>query len=99
MSSIQCFRVTIPDLASTVTIPTLGNPLVPKKIAIRNVGSGLFANAFRFNFPGDASNQYVELAAGAAYPFIIGGILGGEVMNVDGVGGSATAEVLIWEEQ
>jgi len=98
MATIACFRVTIPDAPSTITIPSLGNPNLPKKVIVRNVGTGLFANAFRFNFPGDSSSNYIELAPSTAYPHPIGGLRGGEVINTDGIGGSAQIEIVIWEE-
>lgn len=97
-ANVSAFRVTITDAPSSITVPNLGNPNTKKKVYIRNVGSGLFANPFRFNFPGDASNQYIELAASSAYPFPIGGLFGGELITTDGVNGSGTAEILIYEE-
>lgn len=94
----RTFRVTVPDVINSITIPDLGNPLALKYVSVRNVSTGLLPNAFRFNFEGDGASNYIELQPSTTNdPYVFGGIRGGEIVYIDGVGGSATMDVTVWE--
>lgn len=96
-SYAKAVRVNIPDAITSFVIPNLKRAGAEKKIIIKNVGTGLFANTLRFNFEGDGVSNYITLAPGERSE-IFGGLRGGETVYTDGVNGSTTAEILIWEE-
>lgn len=85
-----CLRLTVPDAVTSFAIPS-----GIEWVLIRNATGGITPNDIRINFDDDSASNYATLIAGAAYTGPIR-VAGGRVLNTDGVGGSATLEVIAW---
>lgn len=94
MARIRSFRINVTDAPSSFTVPNLNRPGFGKKLWIRNTSALI---SVRFAFPGDNANDYITVGPGESTP-VFSGLIGGESVTTDGVGGAATVEVLIWEE-
>lgn len=82
----RCLRVNIPDAVTSFVVPC-----DVRYVQIKNAGG---TNAMRFNTDGDATH-YRTLAAGAESPTLR--VLPGSTIYTDGVSGSTTAEVTLWD--
>lgn len=94
---VAVFRIVAPDQATSVVVPDLLRATFEKNITIRNIDTGLGQSSLRFNFDGDFGSHYSTLAPGETSR-VISGLRGGDVIYLDGIGGSATLEVMVWEE-
>jgi hypothetical protein len=97
MANVKAIRTIIPDQITSFVIPILRRSGFSKKIIIKNVSAGLIPNSIRFNFNDDGAGNYWTLAPGESSP-VFSGLRSGDSVNTDGVSGSGTAEILVWEE-
>lgn len=84
----RTIRTTIPDAITEFVIPD-----GVRWIYLKNVS---LLNSIRINFEGDGASNYLTIAAGGDFPQAMD-VRPGQKMYTDGVGGSATAEILMWD--
>lgn len=94
MASIQVYRVSVPDAVNTIVVPNLKNGGFYKNFVIKNIGALV---SCRVNFDGDPNN-YITLSPGASTP-VMKGLRGGDLVYTDGIAGSTTLEVIVWEDR
>lgn len=79
------YRITAPDSPGTFVIPDNTSCMV-----IKNVG----ANAVQINFSEDDASDYWTIKVDAVTPVF--SVLAGRTLNIDGVGGASTLEIIVW---
>jgi hypothetical protein len=95
MSFISSYRLTTPDSVTSFTVPNLKRPGIEKNFIIKNTSAILGRNV-RINFEGDGSTNYITLGPGESTP-TLRGLGGGDIVYLDGVSGSVTVEIIMWE--
>jgi hypothetical protein len=95
MARINCYRISVPNEVNSFVMPDLSRPGFTKKFLFRNIGALV---SLKIAFPGDdIDTDYITLSPGESTD-ILGGLKGGEEITTDGISGSATAELIVWEE-
>lgn len=93
MSYTRTLKITVPNDATTLALPSLKKDGAVKEVFVRNIG----LLDLHMYFEDDASGDYITVKAGEVSP-IFSGLAGNELLYLDGVGGSTTIEVMIWEK-